>query len=72
MFTSGRNAIILVEEPALRVVLMVLGKGATISEHEAPGGASQWATAPGVCWTRVDYREVVVALRQPGATLGWC
>lgn len=35
--TSGRNAITLVKEPALRVVLMLLGKGTTISEHQAAG-----------------------------------
>ena len=31
--TSGRNAITLAKEPALRVVLMLLGKGTKISEH---------------------------------------
>ena len=35
--TSGRNAITLAKEPALRVVLMLLGKGTTISEHQAAG-----------------------------------
>jgi quercetin dioxygenase-like cupin family protein len=35
--TSGRNAITLAKEPALRVVLMLLGKGTKISEHQAPG-----------------------------------
>ena len=35
--TSGRNAITLVKEPALRVVLMLLGKGTKISEHQAAG-----------------------------------
>lgn len=33
--TSGRNAITLAKEPALRVVLMLLGKGTKISEHQA-------------------------------------
>lgn len=35
--TSGRNAITVAKEPALRVVLMLLGKGTTISEHETAG-----------------------------------
>ena len=35
--TSGRNAITLTKEPALRVVLMLLGKGTKISEHQAAG-----------------------------------
>jgi quercetin dioxygenase-like cupin family protein len=35
--TSGRNAITLVKEPAPRVVLMLLGKGIAISEHQAAG-----------------------------------
>ena len=34
---SGRNAITLAKEPALRVVLMLLGKGTRISEHQAAG-----------------------------------
>jgi quercetin dioxygenase-like cupin family protein len=34
---SGRNAVTLVKEPALRVVLMLLGKGTKISEHQAAG-----------------------------------
>jgi hypothetical protein len=33
----GRNAITLVKEPALRVVLMLLGKRTKISEHQAAG-----------------------------------
>jgi quercetin dioxygenase-like cupin family protein len=35
--TSRRNAITLAKEPALRVVLMLLGKGTKISEHQAAG-----------------------------------
>jgi hypothetical protein len=35
--TSGRNAITLAKEPALRVVLMLLGMGTKISEHQAAG-----------------------------------
>jgi quercetin dioxygenase-like cupin family protein len=35
--SNGRNAITLVKEPALRVVLMLLGKGTKISEHRAAG-----------------------------------
>ncbi len=34
---SGRNAITLAKEPALRVVLMLLSKGTRISEHQAAG-----------------------------------
>jgi quercetin dioxygenase-like cupin family protein len=33
----GRNAITLTKEPGLRLVLMVLGQGTTISEHQAAG-----------------------------------
>ncbi|HEX9418147.1 MAG TPA: cupin domain-containing protein, partial [Methylomirabilota bacterium] len=35
--TSGRNAITLSKEPALRLVLMLLAKGHKISEHQAAG-----------------------------------
>ena len=35
--TSGRNAITLAKEPALRVVLMLLAKGTKLSEHQAAG-----------------------------------
>jgi quercetin dioxygenase-like cupin family protein len=35
--TSGRNAITLAKEPGLRVVLMLLGKGTRIPEHQAAG-----------------------------------
>lgn len=35
--TSGRNGITAAKEPALRVVLMLLGKGTKISEHQAAG-----------------------------------
>jgi quercetin dioxygenase-like cupin family protein len=34
---SGRNAITLAKEPALRVVLMLLSKGTRVSEHRAAG-----------------------------------
>jgi quercetin dioxygenase-like cupin family protein len=33
----GRNAITLTKEPGLRLVLMLLGKGTRISEHQAAG-----------------------------------
>jgi quercetin dioxygenase-like cupin family protein len=33
----GRNAITLTKEPGLRLVLMVLGQGTKISEHQAAG-----------------------------------
>ena len=33
----GRNAITVSKEPGLRVVLMVLGQGAKISEHQSAG-----------------------------------
>ena len=35
--TSGRDAITLTEEPGLRLVLMLLGKGTRIPDHRAPG-----------------------------------
>jgi quercetin dioxygenase-like cupin family protein len=35
--TSGRNAITLTKEPALRLVLLLLGKGVKIPEHQAAG-----------------------------------
>jgi quercetin dioxygenase-like cupin family protein len=35
--TSGRDAITLTKEPALRLVLMLLSKGTTLSEHKAAG-----------------------------------
>jgi quercetin dioxygenase-like cupin family protein len=36
----GRNAITVTKEPGLRLVLMVLGQGTTISEHQAAGPLS--------------------------------
>jgi quercetin dioxygenase-like cupin family protein len=33
----GRNAITVTKEPGLRLVLMLLGKGARLSEHQAAG-----------------------------------
>ena len=35
--TSGRDAITLTKEPALRLVLMLLSKGTKMSEHKAAG-----------------------------------
>ena len=35
--TSGRNAITVAKAPGLRVVLLLLGRGATLSEHHAAG-----------------------------------
>jgi quercetin dioxygenase-like cupin family protein len=35
--TSGRNAITLTKEPTLRVVLLLLGKGTKMPEHQAAG-----------------------------------
>jgi quercetin dioxygenase-like cupin family protein len=35
--TSGRNAITLTKEPTLRLVLLLLGKGTTMPEHQTPG-----------------------------------
>jgi quercetin dioxygenase-like cupin family protein len=35
--TSGRNAITLAKEPTLRVVLVLLGEGTRISEHQTAG-----------------------------------
>jgi quercetin dioxygenase-like cupin family protein len=35
--TRGRNAITLTKEPGLRLVLMLLGKGTKLSEHQAAG-----------------------------------
>jgi quercetin dioxygenase-like cupin family protein len=35
--TSGRDAITLTKEPALRLVLMLLGKGTKLSEHKTVG-----------------------------------
>jgi quercetin dioxygenase-like cupin family protein len=35
--TSGRNAITLTKEPTLRLVLMLLGKGTKMPEHQAAG-----------------------------------
>ena len=35
--TSGRNAITLTKEPTLRLVLMLLGKGTRMPEHQAAG-----------------------------------
>ena len=35
--TSGRDAITLTKKPALRLVLMLLGKGTKLSEHKTAG-----------------------------------
>jgi len=52
---SGRNAITLTKEPTLRVVLMLLGKGTKLQEHQAAGpltlyvlsGSASFRTANG-------------------------
>jgi quercetin dioxygenase-like cupin family protein len=57
--TSGHNAITLAKKPTLRVVLMLLGKGAKISEHQAAGPLTFHVLTGSVTFRAADRAERV-------------
>jgi quercetin dioxygenase-like cupin family protein len=54
---SGRNAITVAKEPTLRVVLMLLGKGTKISEHQAAGPLTFHVLSGSVTFQAGDHAE---------------
>lgn len=59
--TSGRNAITLAKEPGLRVVLMLLGKGTRISEHQAAGPLTLHVLSGAVAFRRGERAETLAS-----------
>lgn len=57
--TSGRNAITLAKEPALRVVLMLFGKGTRISEHQAAGPLTFHVLSGSVTFRAGDHAQAL-------------
>jgi quercetin dioxygenase-like cupin family protein len=57
--TSGRNAITLTKEPALRLVLLLLGKGVKIPEHQAAGPLTLHVLSGSVVFRAGDRTEEV-------------
>jgi quercetin dioxygenase-like cupin family protein len=57
--TSGRNAITLSKEPTLRLVLMLLGKGTTMTEHQAAGPLTLHVLSGSVSFRAGDRAETV-------------
>ncbi len=56
---SGRNAITLTKEPTLRLVLMLLGKGTKLHEHQAAGPLTLHVLSGSVSFRTVDGTEQV-------------
>jgi quercetin dioxygenase-like cupin family protein len=59
--TSGRNAITLAKEPRLRVVLMLLGKGTRIPEHQAAGPLTLHVLSGSVTFRTGDRAETLAS-----------
>ena len=57
--TSGRNAITLSKEPALRLVLLLLGKGTKMPEHQAAGPLTLHVLSGSVAFRAGDRTEEV-------------
>lgn len=57
--TSGRNAITLTKEPTLRLVLLLLGKGTKMPEHQAAGPLTLHALSGSVAFRAGDRTEEV-------------
>jgi quercetin dioxygenase-like cupin family protein len=57
----GRTAIMLTKEPGLRLVLMVLGKGTKISEHQAAGPLSLHVLSGSVTFRTRDRADMLGA-----------
>ena len=60
--SGSRNAITLTKEPTLRLVLMLLGKGTTLHEHQAAGPLTLHVLSGLVSFRTADGTEQV----QPG------
>jgi quercetin dioxygenase-like cupin family protein len=59
--TSGRNAITLTKEPTLRLVLLLLGKGTKMPEHQAAGPLTLHVLSGSVAFRAGDRTEEVSA-----------
>jgi quercetin dioxygenase-like cupin family protein len=59
--TSGRNAITLTKGPTLRLVLLLLGKGITMPEHQAAGPLTLHVLSGSVAFRVGDHTEKVGA-----------
>jgi quercetin dioxygenase-like cupin family protein len=59
--TSGRNAITLTKEPTLRLVLLLLGKGTKMPEHQAAGPLTLHVLSGSVAFRAGDRTEEVGA-----------
>jgi len=59
--TSGRNAITLTKAPTLRLVLLLLGKGTKVSEHQAAGPLTLHVLSGSVAFRAGDHTEEVGA-----------
>jgi len=57
--TSGRNAITLTKEPTLRLVLLLLGKGTKMPEHQAAGPLTLHVLSGSVAFRAGDRTEEV-------------
>lgn len=57
--TSGRNAITLTQEPGLRLVLMLLGKGTKIPAHHAVGPLTLHVLSGSVTFRTGDRAEKI-------------
>jgi len=59
--TSGRNAITLTKGPTLRLVLLLLGKGSKVSEHQTAGPLTLHVLSGSVAFRVGDHTEEVGA-----------
>jgi quercetin dioxygenase-like cupin family protein len=59
--TSGRNAITLTKEPTLRLVLMLLGKGTRMPEHQAAGPLILHVLSGSMAFRAGDRTEEIVS-----------
>jgi quercetin dioxygenase-like cupin family protein len=57
--TNGRNAITLTKEPKLRLVLLLLGKGTKMPEHQAAGPLTLHVLSGSVAFRAGDRTEEV-------------
>ena len=57
--TNGRNAITLTKEPTLRLVLLLLGKGTKMPEHQAAGPLTVHVLSGSVAFRAGDRTEEV-------------
>lgn len=57
--TKGHNAITLTKEPGLRLVLMLFGKGAKLTEHQAAGPLTFHVLSGSVAFRAGDRAETL-------------